>query len=155
MMRKVLMPLFLLLFSSMMLAQEYNNVVVTLTDGTSRTISLSEKPIVTIANGKLVIKTEMSTTELDRANVARFNFVSDVVGVDRISSDDNGVIKEGDNLYFSKLPENSLIKIYTADGSLVKNMTASGAYKISLADFSAGVYIVSVNGVSTKIAVTR
>ena len=155
MMRKVLMPLFLLLFSSMMLAQEYNNVVVTLTDGTSRTISLSEKPIVTIANGKLVIKTEMSTTELDRANVARFNFVSDVVGVDRISSDDNGVIKEGDNLYFSKLPENSLIKIYTADGSLVKNMTASGAYKISLADFSAGVYIVSVNGVSTKIAITR
>ena len=155
MMRKVLMPLFLLLFSSMMLAQEYNNVVVTLTDGTSRTISLSEKPIVTIANGKLVIKTDMSTTEFDRANVARFNFVSDVVGVDRISSDDNGVIKEVDNLYFSKLPENSLIKIYTADGSLVKNMTASGAYKISLADFSAGVYIVSVNGVSTKIAVTR
>lgn len=155
MMRKVLMPLFLLLFSSMMLAQEYNNVVVTLTDGTSRTISLSEKPIVTIANGKLVIKTDMSTTEFDRANVARFNFVSDLVGIDEISSDDNEVIKDGDNLYFSNLPEDSLIKIYTADGSLVKNMTVSGAYKISLADFSAGVYIVSVNGVSTKIAVTR
>lgn len=155
MMRKVLMPLFLLLFSSMMLAQEYNNVVVTLTDGTSRTISLSEKPIVTIANGKLVIKTDMSTTEFDRANVARFNFVSDLVGIDEISSDDNEVIKDGDNLYFSNLPEDSLIKIYTADGSLVKSTTASGAYKISLADFSAGVYIVSVNGVSTKIAVTR
>lgn len=155
MMRKVLMPLFLLLFSSMMLAQEYNNVVVTLTDGTSRTISLSEKPIVTIANGKLVIKTDMSTTEFDRANVARFNFVSDLVGIDEISSDDNEVIKDGDNLYFSNLPENSLIKIYTADGSLVKSMTASGAYTISLAEFSAGVYIVSVNGVSTKIAVTR
>ena len=149
------MPLFLLLFSSMMLAQEYNNVVVTLTDGTSRTISLSEKPIVTIANGKLVIKTDMSTTEFDRANVARFNFVSDLVGIDEISSDDNEVIKDGDNLYFSNLPENSLIKIYTADGSLVKRMTASGAYKISLAEFSAGVYIVSVNGVSTKIAITR
>lgn len=155
MMRKVLMPLFLLLFSSMMLAQEYNNVVVTLTDGTSRTISLSEKPIVTIANGKLVIKTDMSTTEFDRANVARFNFVSDLVGIDEISSDDNEVIKDGDNLYFSNLPEDSLIKIYTADGSLVKSTTASGAYKISLAEFSAGVYIVSVNGVSTKIAVTR
>ena len=155
MMRKVLMPLFLLLFSSMMLAQEYNNVVVTLTDGTSRTISLSEKPIVTIANGKLVIKTDMSTTEFDRANVARFNFVSDLVGIDEISSDDNEVIKDGDNLYFSNLPENSLIKIYTADGSLVKSMTASSAYIISLAEFSAGVYIVSVNGVSTKIAVTR
>lgn len=155
MMRKVLMPLFLLLFSSMMLAQEYNNVVVTLTDGTSRTISLSEKPIVTIANGKLVIKTDMSTTEFDRANVARFNFVSDLVGIDEISSDDNEVIKDGDNLYFSNLPEDSLIKIYTADGSLVKSTTASGAYKISLADFSAGVYIVSVNGVSTKIAITR
>ena len=155
MMRKVLMPLFLLLFSSMMLAQEYNNVVVTLTDGTSRTISLSEKPIVTIANGKLVIKTDMSTTEFDRANVARFNFVSDLVGIDEISSDDNEVIKDGDNLYFSNLPEDSLIKIYTADGSLVKSMTASGAYKISLAEFSAGVYIVSVNGVSTKIAITR
>lgn len=155
MMRKVLIPLFLLLFSSMMLAQEYNNVVVTLTDGTSRTISLSEKPIVTIANGKLVIKTDMSTTEFDRANVARFNFVSDLVGIDEISSDDNEVIKDGDNLYFSNLPEDSLIKIYTADGSLVKSTTASGAYKISLAEFSAGVYIVSVNGVSTKIAVTR
>jgi hypothetical protein len=155
MMRKVLMPLFLLLFSSMMLAQEYNNVVVTLTDGTSRTISLSEKPIVTIANGKLVIKTDMSTTEFDRANVARFNFVSELVGIDEISSDDNEVIKDGDNLYFSNLPENSLIKIYTADGSLVKSMTASSAYIISLAEFSAGVYIVSVNGVSTKIAITR
>lgn len=154
-MRKILILSFLLFGCRVISAQEYNNVVVTLSDGTSQTISLSEKPIVTIANGKLVIKTDMSTTEFDRANVARFNFDAEVDGVDEILSDDNGVTKDGDNLYFSNLPENSLIKIYSADGSLVKNMTASGAYKISLAEFSVGVYIVSVNGVSTKIAVTR
>lgn len=136
-------------------AQEYSNVVVTLTDGTSRTILLSERPIVTIANGKIAIKTEMTTTEFDRANVSRFNFVADVDGVDEIPSDYIGVIKDSDNLCFSNLPENSFIKVYTADGSLVKSMRVSGSYRISLAEFSTGVYIVSVNGVSTKIAVTR
>ena len=153
-MRKLILAL-LLLSVVVTHAQEYSKVVVTLTDGTSRTISLSEKPIVTIANGKLVIKTDMSTTEFDRANVARFNFDAEVDGVDEILLDDDGVTKDGDNLYLSNLPENSLIKIYTADGSLVKSMTASSAYTISLAELSAGVYIVSVNGVSTKIAVTR
>lgn len=153
-MRKLILTL-LLLSVVVTHAQEYSKVVVTLTDGTIRTISLSEKPIVTIANGKLVIKTEMTTTEFDRANVSRFNFISDVDGIEEIESDVQDVYKDGDNLCFSNLPENSLIEIYATDGTLLKRETASGTYKITLSDFSAGVYIVSVNGVSTKIAVTR
>ena len=153
-MRKLILAL-LLLSVVVMQAQEYSKVVVTLTDGTIRTISLSEKPIVTIANGKLVIKTEMTTTEFDRANVSRFNFISDVDGIEEIESDVQDVYNDGDNLCFSNLPENSLIEIYATDGTLLKRETASGAYKISLSEISAGVYIVSVNGVSTKIAVTR
>ena len=153
-MRKLILTL-LLLSVVVTHAQEYSKVVVTLTDGTIRTISLSEKPIVTIANGKLVIKTEMTTTEFDRANVSRFNFISDVDGIEEIESDVQDVYNDGDNLCFSNLPENSLIEIYATDGTLLKRETASGAYKISLSEISAGVYIVSVNGVSTKIAVTR
>lgn len=153
-MRKLILTL-LLLSVVVTHAQEYSKVVVTLTDGTIRTISLSEKPIVTIANGKLVIKTEMTTTEFDRANVSRFNFISDVDGIEEIESDIQDVYNDGDNLCFSNLPENSLIEIYATDGTLLKRETASGAYKISLSEISAGVYIVSVNGVSTKIAVTR
>lgn len=154
-MKKLLILSYLFFVTMVLLAQEYSKVVVTLTDGTIRTISLSEKPIVTIANGKLVIKTEMSTTEFDRANVSRFNFISDVDGIEEIESDVQDVYNDGDNLCFSNLPENSLIEIYATDGTLLKRETASSAYKISLAEFSAGVYIVSVNGVSTKIAVTR
>ena len=153
-MRKLILTL-LLLSVVVTHAQEYSKVVVTLTDGTIRTISLSEKPIVTIANGKLVIKTEMMTTEFDRANVSRFNFISDVDGIEEIESDVQDVYNDGDNLCFSNLPENSLIEIYATDGTLLKRETASGTYKITLAELSAGVYIVSVNGVSTKIAVTR
>ena len=153
-MRKLILTL-LLLSVVVTHAQEYSKVVVTLTDGTSRTISLSEKPIVTIANEKLVIKTEMTTTEFDRANVSRFNFISDVDGIEEIESDIQDVYNDGDHLCFSNLPENSLIEIYATDGTLLKRETASGTYKITLAELSAGVYIVSVNGVSTKIAVTR
>ena len=153
-MRKLILTL-LLLSVVVTHAQEYSKVVVTLTDGTIRTISLSEKPIVTIANGKLVIKTDMTTTEFDRANVSRFNFISDVVGIKEIESDAQDVYNDGDSLCFSNFPENSLIEIYATDGTLLKRETASGTYKITLSDFSAGVYIVSVNGVSTKIAVTR
>ena len=154
-MRKILILLYLFLVSIALYAQEYSYVVVTLTDGTSTTISLSEKPIVTIANGKLVIKTDMAATEFDRANVSRFNFIFDVSGIDGIESEANDVYHDGDHLCFSNLPENSLIEIYATDGTLLKRETASGAYKISLSEISAGVYIVSVNGVSTKIAVTR
>ncbi len=153
-MRKLILTL-LLLSVIVTQAKEYSKVVVTLTDGTSTTISLSEKPILTIANGKLVIKTDLTTTEFDRANVSRFNFIADVSGIDGIESESNDVYNDGGNLYFSNLIENSLIKIYATDGTLLKRETASGVYKISLAEFSAGVYIVSVNGVSTKIAVTR
>ena len=153
-MRKLILTL-LLLSVVVTHAQEYSKVVVTLTDGTIRTISLSEKPIVTIANGKLVIKTEMTTTEFDRANVSRFNFISDVDGIEEIESDVQDVYNDGENLYFSNLTENSLIEIYATDGTLLKRKTASGTYKITLAELSAGIYIVSVNGVSTKIAVTR
>lgn len=137
-------------------ATEYAGILVTMIDGTSTTIRIDEKPIVTISNNKLIIKTTEATAEFDRAKVARFNFLDEESGIDGVQANESAFVKqEGDLFIFNNLPADSEIKIYNLEGVLMKNETATGDYALSTADLISGVYIVSVNGVSTKIAVTR
>lgn len=133
-------------------AEGYAGILVTMVDGSTATISFDENPVIKLQPEKLIVQTDVATTEFDRSAVARFNYVTDLSGVDAIKYGDFEVKDNGASLHFSNLPADSDIKLYSTEGKLLKSATATGSYHIGIADLPAGVYIVNVNGVSTKIA---
>ena len=132
----------------------YSGIEVSMTDGSSVVISMKEHPVITFSGDKLVVKTVDSTTELDRSKVKTFSYLSSS-SVETVQVGDYTVDNTGTSLRFSGLPAESEITVHSVDGKLVGRATASGDYSIDLSGYSAGTYIVSVNGVSTKIAVKR
>ncbi len=143
-----------LLLTVYMSAMAFTGLKVTLTDGSSTIISMEECPIVKFIGDKLLVTTDVSTTEFERSKVKTFNYISPS-SIDGINNDGNVVSNTGDSLQFGNLPANSEISVYDVSGKLVKNATAGGSYRINISDLSAGVYVVSVNGVSTKITIKR
>ena len=133
-------------------AEGYAGILVTMVDGSTITISFDENPVIKLQPEKLIVQTDVATTELDRSAVSRFNYFTNLSGIDLIGKDDIDVVGSGSSLYFSNLPADSDIKLYSTEGKLLKSATATGSYHIEIADLPAGVYVVNVNGVSTKIA---
>ena len=132
----------------------YSGIEVSMTDGSSVVISMKEHPVITFSGDKLVVKTVDSTTELDRSKVKTFSYLSSS-SVETVQIGDYMVDNTGTSLRFSGLPAESEITVHSVDGKLVGRATVAGDYSIDLSGYSAGTYIVSVNGVSTKIAVKR
>lgn len=62
------------------------------------------------------------------------------------------VVNKGGVLSFANLPADSEIKLYSVDGKLLKSEVVTDNYSIIITNLTNGVYIVNVNGVSTKIA---
>lgn len=144
-----------LLLTVYMSAMAFTGLKVTLTDGSSTVISMSERPVVKFIGDKLVVTTDVSTTEFNRSKVKTFNYQAVISSIDDISGDGNMVSNIGESLQFSNLPTGSVITVHDVSGKLVKSAIADGNYRINISDLSAGVYLVSVNGVSTKISVNR
>lgn len=143
-----------LLLTLSMSAIAFSGIEVTLTDGSSMVISMDERPVVTFSGSKLVIKTDVSTTEFERSKVKTFNYLSSS-SIEEINVGDCKVNNTGESLQFSNLPAGSEITVHDVSGKLVKSTVAEGSYRINITDLSSGVYVVSVNGVSTKISVNR
>jgi len=133
-------------------AKGYEGILVTMVDGTTATINFDENPIIKLKPEKLVVQTDIATTEFDRSKVARFNYVGDVTTrVDAVVKNDVKVFNKGGVLLFANLPVNSEIRLFSADGKLLKRDISTDNYVLNITDFSSGIYIVKVNGVSTKI----
>ncbi len=143
-----------LLLTLSMSAIAFSGIEVTLTDGSSMVISMDERSVVTFSGSKLVIKTDVSTTEFERSKVKTFNYLSSS-SIEEINVGDCKVNNTGDALQFSNLPAGSEITVHDVSGKLVKSAVAEGSYRINITDLSSGMYVVSVNGVSTKISVNR
>ena len=151
-MKKLLLTMLLMAMGFVSYAEGYAGILVTMVDGSTATISFDENPVIKLQPEKLIVKTDVATTEFDRSAVARFNYVTDLSGVEVIEKNDVEVVNKGGVLSFANLPTASEIKLYSVDGKLLKNEIATGSYTLELTNLSTGIYIVNVNGVSTKIA---
>lgn len=152
--KKICFFAFMLSLPLVMSADGFGRIRVTMTDGSSTVISMDERPVVKFIGDKLVVKTDVTTTEFDRSKVKTFNYLAPS-SIDEITDGNSVVSNTGDSLLFDNLPADSEITVHDVSGKLFKSATATGRYKINIADLSAGVYVVSVNGISTKIAVKR
>lgn len=142
----------LILIALSVSAMAFSGLKITMTNGSVLSISFSDQPVVKFVGEKLVINTVVSATELDRSKLKTFNYI-EASSLDDINDGRNIINNSGDNLLIENLPVNSEITIYDISGKLIKCAIVEGNYKINISDLLAGVYVVSINGVSTKITI--
>lgn len=156
-MKRIKFFLFLLFlpFAFTALAQEYATINVIMKDGSITNVQLKEQPKVTFIGDKLVITTSSKSLQFDRNDVQHFTYAKansvNGVNVDKSKS----FSQQGETLIFNSLKSDSHVQIYCIDGRLVKSVTASGCFELNLDSLNAGIYIVKVNGTSTKIILQK
>lgn len=138
-------------FGTMFASAAYRSMSVDLTDGTAVAITLSDDINATFTTSDMIIAGGEQEITIERAKITGFTF-SGEVSLDRITPDTTPAIN-GSEMRFDSLPDGSLIQIITSGGAIVNTIEASGSASVSLSDLPAGVYIVTVNNISYKIAV--
>ncbi len=88
----------------------------------------------------------------DFNNVESIDFVDVPTSVEK--TEIPGIVMTMDNgsLNFSNVPDNAPVSVYTTDGRMVVNTTASGTYSLDLRNMASGIYIVRVAGFVTKVS---
>ena len=142
------------LFSMVAVADEaINSLVVWAKDGTKVAYALAEKPKLTFTESELVVKTDSIEVTYALEQMSRFTYESgSVTGITDLRTDTPfSLINEA--LVFPALPANSMVSVYSLNGSLVfkKTIRTAGEYAFPLSGLNTGVYLVNVNAVTYKI----
>ena len=154
-MKRILIICLMSMFMLALNATEREFIVVYMVDGTTIEVLLQEMPIVKIADGKLKITTAMNILEIERDSVSRFTFSGNVDGVGTVLLSVAEMEQEGNMLMFRNLPKDSDIAFYSVEGVLLDSKIVEGEYVMSLEEYPKGIFIVIVNGISTKIVKTK
>lgn len=141
MIRKFLFPIFLI--ASLIYCQASTDLIVSNIDGSSRTISLDERPKITISGNSMQIMTERLTLEIDIQQVKDFKFsdTSDVKDVESSSM----ISFEGNNLSIFADRDGFIARIFTLNGLIIQSKFIKKGTKesIDLGNLDSGIYIVN------------
>jgi len=124
-------------------------------DGSSKIISLSDRPKVTFEENKLSINTLDVTIELDIQKVKDFKF-ADTASIDNIIDDTetgNEISIDGDIITIAPNKNDITIEIFNVNGVIVKSKyVESGLIEtLSISDLENGIYIISTPQQAFKI----
>lgn len=139
---------------SAMANEPKTQLVVWAKDGTQVAYALAEKPKVTFTETDLVIKTDVVEVNYSLENMARFTYENDeTVSITNLQTGKSSFKLDGESLLFPALKANSAVSLYSLNGTLVFNKTVgtAGEYSFPLSGLNAGVYVVTVNGLTYKI----
>ena len=164
-MKKTLLTLLLGALCASASAAGIVSMTVHTTDGASTCIAMESDMTATVFNKTLVLNCEKGTIEFAAEDVVKWTY-SDEPGDDSLwglaaigdvagDSNDAAMTTEGGILSVSNLPQNSKVSVVSVSGSVLRQATVSGEYVMSLGDFTPGIYIVTVNEKSFKIAINR
>ncbi|MBR5062885.1 MAG: T9SS type A sorting domain-containing protein [Prevotella sp.] len=155
-MKHIVMTACLLLSFLMTMAENPKTfLVVRAKDGTKVAYALEEKPKMTFTKTDLVINTnsgEIISYSLE--NMARFTYEDNsIVGITNIKTGESPFEINDESLIFPALKGNSVVSIYSLNGTLVfkETIRQEGEYAFPLSNLNAGVYLVTVNGLTYKI----
>lgn len=146
----------LLLFTclSTMADEPKTQLVVWAKDGTQVAYALAEKPKVTFTETDLVITANGVEMNYSLGNMARFTYEDNTTtAVTNLQTGKSSFKLDGESLLFPSLKASSTISLYSLNGTLVFNKTirTAGEYSFPLSGLNAGVYVVTVNGLTYKI----
>lgn len=141
-MKKYLTALAILLAGTAAEAEDYA-LKVALNEGNDATYVLSEKPVITYSDEKVIIQTANLADEYPIKAVKSFSFIENVTGVSE-TLPDNAVYDFRDNVFTC---ENHTIRVINPEGRCV----VSGQDRVSLETLGRGVYIVNTGNRTIKV----
>ena len=150
-MRKPLIyNLFLLAFALQASAQDNVSLVLWHADGTTTDVELYLKPRVEFAGDKVRITSTVLNMEYPKTDILRFTYKGEGTGITAPRTDAD-YSKEGDRLVFHGINAADKVAVYTANGVRVPvQLTSFDGFSLPLSSIPSGVYILSVNGRTSK-----
>jgi hypothetical protein len=151
-MRKTLLTLILLIGMGIdSFAQDKAILVLWLADGTKTDIEVSQQPQIKFENDKVIITSSVLNMEYNADEILRFTYKGEGTAISPIHKD-AGVSQEDGRLVFHGITSANQVSIYSTNGMRipVSIVTADGHYSLSLSSIPSGVYILKVNGKTSK-----
>lgn len=122
-------------------------------DGKVMNIKLSEEPVTTYADGKLIITTTRTTVTFPLEQVVKYTYSDGTDGISSPAAMSSEVSADGETITFKGLKPGTAVSLYTVAGQLVSTVTSNGPAKtvVSVSQLPVGVYVVKTNGITYKI----
>lgn len=153
-MRKFLLLLVLTVALAASAAQTPTAVRVQPTSGEAVTFLFDTEPELQLSANRFTVTStahpEGVTFEFD--NVESIDFVAAPTSISEAEAPGITMTMDNGTLNFANVPDNSPVAVYTTDGRMVLNSTASGSCSIDLKAMASGIYIVRVAGFVTKVS---
>lgn len=138
-----------LFFSENICAQR---LVIWQKDGTKVSYNLDEQPKTTFTAEDLVITTATLTISYPLAKIQRYTYEGGALSVQNIKADGISISHVGDNVIVKGLANGKSVTIYSIDGKqlMAKRSDGSDFLTFSLANLSAGVYMIKADEITYK-----
>lgn len=132
-------------------------LVLWLKDGSRISCQFSSEPTVKIAGDKVRIESSTIQGEYYYSDLWKMTFeTSEVDGIQDVRNDKNATasfLRNGDNFVFMASEKGLIVSIVSVNGTVVQTFKVENGqqHSVPVASLSAGVYLISVNGVTLKI----
>lgn len=150
-MKKLKLILLLMMVSLVTMADEY--LVVHHQDGTQTEFGLATKPIITIQDGNMLVKSRTADFSIAIANVKNYSFSDLTTGIRTLDTNLEKPVVSNGHVVFSKLQSGNCIQVYAVDGRQIRSYTAdaTGVIDVDLTTLPKGTYIVGSPASRIKI----
>lgn len=160
-MRKFLLTVIVMVAASTAVASVngYKSIVLHHLDGEQLAITIENGMTTKVANGNLTLECTKGTITKPLDNLKFWNYSLlpgedfETAGIGIVEGDMIGLVVENERIVFQNLPANSVVGLVAVDGRVILSDKAAGYYEIPLSELTHGVYILTYNGKSLKIAV--
>ena len=155
-MKKIVIPLLLGLFATIphhLPAASYKSIIVNQSDGSEMKVTIEDDMKTAVAEGNLVITCTKGDIVLPVIDIKNWTF-STSAGSDDVWTGTNCILNS-DRIILSNLPEGSTVTLCSIDGRIVKSSRAEGDYELSISELPKGIYVLTYNKNTLKIAVAK
>lgn len=140
-----------ILYSVTAIAANKNEIILTFMNGDIATVSTTDMPVMTITDGQLSIKGQSVCMEYTLEDLKDYRF-GNAGSVETVSDNTTAISMDGNIITVTSDNGKCDVKMYNIDGiELMAKHSADNKCVVDISSFSPGVYILSANGVNTKI----
>lgn len=143
---------------------DYKSIVVNRTDGTLTRITIESGMTTSIAEGEFVLSCAKGEIYIPMEETRNWSFSTEPgdadqlwAGIAGVDADGSSIelIWAGNSLTVTGLAADSRVSLVGMDGRVMKSAVATGEITLDLGGYQKGVYVLTVNKQSFKIALTR
>lgn len=149
--KKILTFMFMFALGITTFAQDNVTLILWHPDGTTTDVELYKQPLVQFHNDSVFITSPVLDLKYDVKDVLRFTYKGEGTGISR-SQSEVGFSQENGQIVFHGVKSPNQISLYTINGMRIpiRLVAADGKVSLSLSTIPQGVYILSVNGKTSK-----